>query len=116
MNKGARYEDSASRWLESAGFTILDRNWRNRYCEIDIVAQKGKRVHIVEVKYRGSDFHGKGYEYVDTGKKQRLLRAANAWMQSREWKGDIQIDVISIDGAEEEITYIDNAVETDNLH
>ncbi len=115
-SSGASYEEQACRWLEAMGFLILDRNWRNRYCEIDIVAQKGQTAHIVEVKYRGSDLYGKGYEYVDAKKRRRLLRAAQAWMQSVDWSGDIQIDVISIDGTEEEVTYIENALETDRLH
>ncbi len=104
-------EDLAAEFLVETGFEIVCRNWRDRFCEIDIVAKKDKCIHIVEVKYRQDNYHGYGYEFVDKTKQRRLLKAAQRWTQANRWKGDIVIDVISIDGQELELTYIENAVE-----
>ncbi|GAC1371986.1 MAG: hypothetical protein NVSMB39_6180 [Candidatus Saccharimonadales bacterium] len=42
----------------------LGRNWRNRWCEIDIVARRGAQIHFVEVKYRRNVSYGYASEYI----------------------------------------------------
>lgn len=97
---GQLAEELAADWLISKGFEIIERNWRNRFHEIDIIASKERIIHIVEVKYRRSDQYGSAVEYVTPYKLKRVIRAARAWVvEKRPFHDGMQIDVISVDGA-----------------
>ena len=71
-NKG---EQAAADWLTARGHEIVARNWRTRYCEIDIVSVKGEVLYFTEVKYRKNDDFGDGLAAI-TAKKQRQMRFA----------------------------------------
>jgi len=109
---GRAAEAKAAHYLEAAGFTILGRNWRTRWCELDIIAKKSGLVHIVEVKYRANVRYGYAAEYISADKSARLMRAATAWCQAHRYAGPYQIDVISVEGdaARPRITHLENAV------
>ena len=55
---GARGENLAARWYEGHGYTILERNWRCREGELDIIARTGTTIVFIEVKTRSSDAYG----------------------------------------------------------
>ena len=55
---GKMGEDLAVQYLTDKGYEILERNWRNKHKEIDIIAKDGETLVIVEVKTRQSDDHG----------------------------------------------------------
>lgn len=95
---GRRAEDQAAHHLIKRGFVILDRNWRNRWCELDIVARHIGQLHVIEVKYRRTTTWGAGYDYITPDKSARLARAALAWTQAHHYTGPYQIDVITIAG------------------
>lgn len=112
---GNEAEDRVCQFLEGKGFKILKRNWRTRWCEIDIVARKCRgrirkqcRIHIIEVKFRKTDSFGRPEEYVTNAKRRQLRRAAESWALEHNWKGDIQIDVAGLDAASEAIEYFPN--------
>ncbi|HSH31180.1 MAG TPA: YraN family protein [Candidatus Saccharimonadales bacterium] len=110
---GQRAEQTAARHLQSLGMKIIDRNWRNRWCEIDIVAtDRDKVVHFVEVKYRRWSNFGSGFDYITTDKANRLRRAAGVWMAHSGRNGDFQIDVIAVAGdlGNASVDYLPNAV------
>ena len=72
---GDKGEQAAADWLTARGHEIVARNWRTRYCEIDIVSVKGKALYFTEVKYRKNDDFGDGLAAI-TAKKQRQMRFA----------------------------------------
>lgn len=98
-------EKQAAAYLKDIGFKIKELNWKTRYCEIDIVAEKDKTVCLVEVKSRRNNSQGAGYEYVTPKKLKQMHFAAEMWVQNHGWQGDYNLAVISIDG--ERITFID---------
>lgn len=98
-------EKQAARYLESRGFKIRELNWKTRYCEIDIVAEKGGTIYFVEVKYRRNAAHGIGLEYITPKKLNQMRFAAEMWVQNHDWSDDYQLAAISIDA--EEITFVD---------
>lgn len=110
--RGRVAEKLAANYLEQRGFKILDRNWHNRYAEIDLVAASQEAIHIVEVKYRARADWGSGFEYINADKAQRLSRAAQFWAQEKQYQGPIQIDVISVTGelTRPIIDYLPNAL------
>ena len=73
---GASYEKQAAEFLEKQGYHILERNYRNRMGEIDIIGWDDKYLAFIEVKYRGSDSKGGALEAVDFRKQQRISRTA----------------------------------------
>jgi putative endonuclease len=107
---GRAAEQRAADHLAAAGYTILDRNWRNRWCELDIVARQGGQVHFVEVKFRSNTSYGFAAEYISYDKSARLIRAALAWNQAHRYDGPYQIDVISVEGAKNVITHLENVI------
>jgi len=81
-NLGAYGEDLAVRWYLDRGFELLDRNWRCRQGEIDIVVAKDDVLVFSEVKTRTSDTFGEPFEAVGPAKQRRLRRLAGAWLRS----------------------------------
>lgn len=87
-------------YLQQQGYRILAQNWRRPSCEIDIVAQTGKTVVFVEVKFRENNRFGSGLEYITYRKLAQMRRAALQWVQEEHWKGDYQLAAMSVGGPE----------------
>lgn len=111
---GRRGEDLAAQYLTDMGLVVLDRNWRCREGELDIVATDGiSRIFICEVKTRSGTGYGTPAEAVTRGKRRKIRRLANLWLAAHVgvWR-PMQFDVISVlwlPGTEPEITYLPSA-------
>jgi len=81
--RGRRGEAFAARYLESTGWEILDRNWRDGPRELDLVCRKGGIIAFVEVKTRRSGSAGHPLEAIGWRKRRDLERAARAWVRDR---------------------------------
>jgi Holliday junction resolvase-like predicted endonuclease len=103
---GHEAEKRAAKHLESLGFKIRELNWKTRYCEIDIVAEKDAAIYFVEVKYRQNSAQGSGLDYITPRKLGQMRFAAEVWVQDHQWTGDYRLAVVSLDG--EELTFIDS--------
>jgi len=101
---GRLAESAAANYLEYGGFAILDRNWRTRQCEIDIVAAKDGLVYCVEVKYRHTALQGGGLEYITPKKQQQMRFAAEVWAAQHNWAADIYLSAIEVSGPEFTVT------------
>ncbi len=113
---GRAAEAAAAAWLRSGGFAVLDRNWRTRWCELDIVAGRRGVIHIVEVKYRRRPDFGTGFECITAEKAARLRRAAIMWLKAHGYLGKPhQIDIIAVSGgmASWNVSHLPNAIMTD---
>lgn len=94
---GARGEQFAAEHLEALGIEVLERNWRCRAGELDIVARDGEQVVCVEVKTRTSLSFGHPFEAVTPQKLARLRRLVTLWCQGVDASPrSIRIDVISV--------------------
>jgi len=80
---GRRAEDIAADFLRAQGLEILERNYRRRLGELDIVARDGDVLVIAEVRSRASNRYGGAAASVDGRKQQRLVRAAAQLLQQR---------------------------------
>ena len=81
---GERAEDIAADFLRAKGLRILERNFRRRLGELDVVAVDGDVLVIVEVRFRASTRYGGAAASVDRRKQQRLVRAAAQLLQGRD--------------------------------
>src|SRR5262249_61863988 len=96
---GSGGEALACAGLERQGYRILERNWRCRSGEVDIVARQGAVTVFVEVKERRSPAHGLGVEAVTWSKRRRLIRAARLYAAARRLsETELRFDVGSLDG------------------
>ena len=89
-------EEIAAQHLLKNGYDILHRNWRFGKFEIDIVAQKGNTLSIVEVKTRTGDYFGEPEEGVTKEKEKFLATAADHYIQSKNLDVEVRYDIISI--------------------
>ena len=93
-------EQIAADHLEAAGLTIVERNWRCREGELDIVASEGSELVIVEVKTRSTAAFGLPAEAVDRAKCCRIRRLAVQWIADHRdstgsWSA-VRFDVVSV--------------------
>lgn len=101
---GHEAETVAAGYLKKQKYKILDLNWKTRYCEIDIIAQKGKTIHFIEVKYRKTPDQGSGLEYITDRKLQQMRFAAEFWVSEHEWRHNYCLGAIEVSGAGFQIT------------
>lgn len=73
---GAAYEEQAAHFLIGQGYQILERNYRCRQGEIDLIAKDGKTLVFVEVKYRKDKQKGHPLEAVNRYKQQKIIHTA----------------------------------------
>jgi putative endonuclease len=114
---GTKYENMAAGYLEEKGYTILERNHRNKCGEIDIIAYAPKSegddlLVIIEVKYRSGNQCGEPLEAVDYRKQKRISRAALYYFmkKGRSIDSPCRFDVVAING-DDSIEHIKNAFE-----
>ncbi|MEL7832971.1 YraN family protein [Fodinibius sp. Rm-B-1B1-1] len=91
-------EELAVAYLESKGYTILERNYHFERAEVDIVAYDNEAFIIfVEVKMRSTNRFGEPEEFIDDAKINNVYKAAEAWLYERKMDGaPVRFDVISI--------------------
>ena len=94
---GKRGEAIAARYLWGAGYEIVERNWRCRLGEIDLVARDGDELVFVEVKTRSSVAFGHPLEAITLQKLARLRRLAAAWCEAHPGRhAGIRIDAVAV--------------------
>ena len=90
-------EDIAAAYLQELDYEILDRNWRFKRVELDIVARKDSTLVFCEVKTRRSNSHGIPSEAITPAKLQNIRTAALHWLTNNESKHQgIRFDALSV--------------------
>lgn len=93
---GDKGEFLAQNHLVSAGYEILESNWRYSKAEIDIIAKSEEILVFVEVKTRSYDFYGKPEEAVSQKQEGLIMDAAQRYMEEVGHDWEIRFDIISI--------------------
>lgn len=93
---GTRGEVLAANFLEGLGYDVLERNWRHGRHELDIVARTGKELVVVEVKTRTTAIHGQPLEAIKTGKRNKIFKAANAYVEITGCELGLRFDIVSV--------------------
>ena len=98
QNLGVRGEEEAARFLQNAGYTIVERNFRVRYGEIDIIARKEEELVFVEVRTTSSTEFGGPLATVTRKKQRQIIRIANMFLAQRGLTDDCncRFDVIGL--------------------
>jgi len=100
-------ESIAAIFLEQNGYTILEKNWRLKHLEVDIIANKADKLHVIEVKTRTNTKFGFPEQSVTPLKMKHLKDAAAEYLHLfPHWK-KVQFDVVSIFIQKQEASKID---------
>lgn len=89
-------ENKVAKYLRSEGYSIVGQNWKNRFCEIDIIAKRHNILYFVEVKFRGSEKWGSGLEYITGNKIAQMHYAAEHWVSAHRYNGDYVLSAAEV--------------------
>ncbi len=109
---GQKAEELSAQYLQKQGYKIIDRNYRDRFCEIDIIVRNKEYICFVEVKFRNTNDFGGGFGAIHTDKQRRLKQSAEYWLASHSEFQSLQprIDVVAVD-QNDTIEYLENALD-----
>ena len=92
-----RGEDAAGAWYLQQGYEIVQRNWRCRTGEIDLICRRGRVLVICEVKARTTDRFGSPFEAVTPAKCRRLRRLASLYLaEAQPGTSVVRFDVAAV--------------------
>lgn len=104
MARGRFGEQLAARWYLEQGFDIVERNWRTRGGELDLVVERGDLVVVCEVKARASLAFGHPFEAITPAKLARLRRLAVQWVRDHgRHEVRLRLDVVAVIGSRLEV-------------
>lgn len=89
-------EEIAKRFLEKDGYKIIEQNYRTKYAEIDLVAEKKKDLVFIEVRTKIGENFGTPEETINKKKIRKLYGNAMAYVSRKKWSGFFRIDAICI--------------------
>ena len=105
---GARAEDLCAGLLRAAGLRLLERNWRCRMGEIDLIAEEGSTLVFAEVRMRSTSGFGGAAESVTAAKRARLIAAARLYLTRRP-EASCRFDVFLVEGVPASVRWIRDA-------
>ncbi len=110
IKTGNKGENIAANFLMENGYEIIERNYRYRHSEIDIIAKKNNFLIFAEVKTRSSTYFGQPETFVSKGQMTKIFQAAEEYMRTIDWQGPIRFDIISIlQNTETTVTHFEDA-------
>lgn len=108
-------ESETARWMTRHGYRLIDRNWRCRFGEIDLIAICGRYICFTEVKLRKDDHFAPARAFVDARKQEKLRTAASLYLAGHPTDLQPRFDVAEVYAPEgtktraPEICYLENA-------
>jgi len=96
LQTGKLGEEIAKDYLEKNGYKIIERNFKTKYAEIDLVVEKNKELVIVEVRTKRGDLFGTPEESLDKRKLRKLWLNARGYVNQAHWSGPYRVDAVCI--------------------
>ncbi len=99
---GQEGEKLALQWLKKQGYKVLERNWRTRSGEVDLIAEKAKSLFFIEVKFRQNKSYGSAWETIHAAKQKRLVKASLNFLQKKQlFSSEIKMAALIIERNQE---------------
>lgn len=118
INIGRSAEFHGAKFLKKNGYKILEKNYRTRFGEIDIIASKGDTISFVEVKYRKNNDFGAPEEFVDKRKQKKIIKTAVDYVMRKDIDDmNFSFDILSVSpGKGKKLVFklIENGFEVDD--
>lgn len=97
--EGQEGEERAVRTLKKEGYRIIERNYRTRFGEIDIIAEEKDYLVFVEVKKRNTPAFGDPFHAIDARKRQHMIKSALFYLKNHNcFDRRVRFDVVGVDG------------------
>ena len=108
---GSRYEEQAAAFLEKQGLLVIEKNFRCKSGEIDLIARDNEYLVFIEVKYRKGNWSGRALEAVNFAKQKTICKVARYFLAVEYHNVDIpcRFDVVGID--DKKVYWVKNAFE-----
>ncbi len=113
LTKGLFFESEAEKYLSAFDLQPIEKNFRTKVGEIDLIMRDKQTIVFVEVRYRNNQTYGHAAETVTYAKQQRIVKAANVWLLKQGmsiYSTDIRFDLIAIHRNGEQVEWIKNAI------
>ena len=96
---GSLGEEDAGKYLQkNKGFKFIDRNFRTKWGELDLIMEEGKTLVFVEVKARVIPSMGSPLEYIDPTKIRHLKKAIDFYLNRKEWEDRLcRLDAVGLE-------------------
>lgn len=112
-NQGLAAESAAAAFLQRQGLTLIVQNYSCRFGEIDLILREGKTLVFVEVRLRSNHKFASAAYSIDHHKQQKLIRAAQYYLQSHDLNTPCRFDAVLFDNAQyQSPDWIRNAIDT----
>ena len=107
--RGEAAENLAAAFLQRQGLTLVERNYRCRFGEIDVIARDGATLVFVEVRMRSSERFGGAAASITVAKRQKLLRTARYYLAGVARAPQCRFDALLVNGRNNAIEWLKNA-------
>ena len=97
--KGQLAKEKACKFLQQQGLTLIEKNYRCRNGEIDLIMQDKNQLVFVEVRYRKCESYGTAIETVDQNKINKLISTAQYYISSNQLDIPSRFDVVGFDAS-----------------
>lgn len=109
--RGRQAENLAADYLQQQGLLLVERNYRCRFGEIDLIARDGKTLVFVEVRLRTRDDFGGALASITAAKRAKLLRTARHYLAGKARTPACRFDALLVSGPEHSVEWLKNAFE-----
>ena len=108
---GLEAEDLALGYLQQQGLSLIERNYRSRYGEIDLIMRDQQHIVFVEVRFRSSQRYGGAISSVDIHKQRKLIKCAQQYIANTPSRLGFRFDVLAISPSSQQhdIQWLTNA-------
>jgi len=96
LKTGRLGEDIAKEYLEDKGYKIIDQNYKTKYAEIDIIAERKNVLIFVEVRTKTGEQFGTPEDTLTKAKLAKIKRNAIAYSSAKRWEGPCRIDAVCV--------------------
>ncbi len=97
LQLGARGEALAWNFLKKSGYSIVEKNYRTRFGEMDVIAEKEGSLIFIEIKTRRNHHFGLPAEAVDWRKRRKMIQVAESYLQQKKMENrEARFDILSI--------------------
>ncbi len=114
LQTGRLGEDIAKDYLEKKGYKIIERNFKTKYAEIDLVARQKNELVFVEVRTKRGELFGTPEESLNKRKLRKLYWNVNSYASRIHWQGPYRVDAVCIvlgqDNSAQRINHYENIV------
>lgn len=96
LSTGKLGEKIAEDYLKKRGYKIIDRNFKTKYGEIDLVCLRGNKLIIIEVRTKIGENFGSPEDSLNKNKLRKIWLNARNYSAGKKWRGDVNIDAVCI--------------------